>query len=159
MQLYYRKRFGYAIKLQVNDKERNKIVRYFVVSADGRINIRTSNERELPMTTITCHNLSFHIEGYGFHRKDAATDFAIILDRITAEIDFITIVNRIRHALDALPAAEVRRIHAGATCIDGDPVDVTAWSELDTIANREASIVITDWHNPDGAYVMISPIV
>ena len=50
MQLYYRKQFGYAIKLQVNDKERNKIVRYFVVSADSRINIRASNEREPKMS-------------------------------------------------------------------------------------------------------------
>ena len=52
MQLYYRRRFGYAIKLQVNDKERNKIVRYFVVSADSRINIRTSNEREPKMLKL-----------------------------------------------------------------------------------------------------------
>lgn len=110
------------------------------------------------MTTITCHGLSFHVEGYGFDRKDAAADFGTILIHIHAEIDFITVVNRIRHALDALPADEVRRIHAGATCIDGDPVDKTVFCELDTLANREASLVVTDWHNPDGAYVMISAI-
>lgn len=96
-------------------------------------------------TVITSHGFDFSIQGQGF---------------ANARDDFESIVDHIGGALDALPATEVRRIHAGALFDPetGEPTEDLSAGDLCRIADTAAAKMLSAWHNPSGGHVMIAAL-
>ncbi len=84
------------------------------------------------------HGLTFIISGDGFLKANAENDFHSIAEQTEAK-------------LDAMPAAEVARLHAG--CLAA--TDSAEAIELDDIAGRVKTAVTKDWRNPNGAMVSL----
>jgi hypothetical protein len=92
------------------------------------------------MTThqFTSHGLNFIVEGDGF---------------VNARDDFDLIAVKIETALDAMPAAELTRLHA--ISVESEGTEATA---LDDIAIKIKVEVTSGWHNANGASVSLIPL-
>jgi hypothetical protein len=82
------------------------------------------------------HGLLFVIEGSGF---------------MNARDDLATTAEKAKAALDAMPAADVSRIHAG--CLAA--TDSKPFIELDELARRIKAEVTADWYNANNALVWL----
>jgi len=89
------------------------------------------------MTThqFTSQGLNFIVEGDGF--MNARAEFDLITDKIET-------------ALNAMPAAELGRLHA--ISVESEGTEATA---LDDIAIKIKVDVARGWHNPNGCNVSL----
>jgi hypothetical protein len=55
-----------------------------------------------------------------------------------------------------MPAAELARLHTGSICDDDGPADEAAFNALEAVVAGASVEVMLDWHDPSGAFVMVS---